>query len=137
MKQTVKDLTLHSHKSVRNDKSEENWTEARLQAECFQWHWNTFINERGLLFTVDNNAADAVKGNIRKAMGRIPGVSDMIYVSAGKVTFIELKLPNGTQSSVQKDWERLVSLYGHRYKVVRSLEEFQRLIHWIREQASV
>jgi hypothetical protein len=47
--------------------------EFKIQAECFQWHWNNFPDERGRLFTVNNNAPSAYAGSVMKAMGVVAG----------------------------------------------------------------
>ncbi|WP_461039997.1 VRR-NUC domain-containing protein [Spirosoma harenae] len=108
---------------------ESTWTEARLQQECYLWHHQNYPAERGLLFTVDNNATDAIKGVVRKAVGRVAGVSDMIYLSPeGCPVLIEFKLPKGRQSVEQMAWQTLVERNHHYYRVIRSLAEFQELI---------
>ena len=107
-------------------------SETRLQQECFQWHWNTFPQFRGLLNHNLNNAKDARTGKLYKSMGVIRGRADFTYYAPnGKAVFIELKTEKGTQQKDQVQWELLVKLYGYQYWVVRSLEEFQMLIDQI------
>ena len=104
-------------------------TEARLQSECFLWHWNTRPNERGLLFMVHNNPRNATDGARLKAMGMVAGVSDMIYLRDGLPPLcIELKLPDGIQSKAQKQWQQVAESTGAKYVVIRSLDEFKDLI---------
>ncbi len=104
-------------------------TEARLQSDCFMWHWNTRPNERGLLFMVHNSPKNAIDGARLKAMGMVAGVSDMIYLRDGLPPLcIELKLPDGIQSKAQKEWQKVVESVGCEYVIIRSLSEFQDLI---------
>lgn len=99
-------------------------TEDQLQAQIFQWHWNNLPQERGLLFHVNNKARNAIEGNKFKAMGVIPGVSDLIYLKPGGVPlFMELKTEVGTQSTVQREWERSITDAGYKYVIIRSLSE--------------
>ena len=102
--------------------------EFKIQAECFQWHWNNFPDERGRLFTVNNNAPSAYAGSVMKAMGVVAGVSDMIYLSAAGAVFLEFKDPKGKQSLSQKWWQGVVEAVGYKYVVIRSVEDFQRVL---------
>jgi hypothetical protein len=100
-------------------------SENQLQAEIFQHHWNNYPHERGLLFHVNNKARNAIEGNRFKAMGVVPGVSDLIYLrKCGKPLFIELKLPGCTQSDIQIEWQAKVEAAGYEYRIATSLEEF-------------
>ena len=112
---------------------ESNWSEAKLQSEMFQWHYKTYKDERGLLFTVDNNANDKVKGAIRKAMGRIAGVSDMLYLYKGTLYCFEVKLPGESQSKAQLEWGRLVTEQGADYNTVSYLSDFKKMMVEIHE----
>lgn len=104
-------------------------SEQQLQATCFQWHWNNFPKERGTLFHVQNNSSSRVLGNKRKAVGVVSGVSDLILILCGRVVFIEMKTETGTQSTSQKEFQSKVKELGHKYVVIRSFEEFKKLIY--------
>lgn len=100
-------------------------TESRLQAEIFQYHWNHYPNERGLLFHVNNKARNAIEGNKMAAMGVVKGVSDLIYLCpGGKPVLIELKLWDGKISKEQVKWQATVQRAGYSYMILRSLQEF-------------
>ncbi len=103
-------------------------SEDQLQAEIFQWHWNNKPNERGLLFHCQQKARNKIEGNRFKAMGVMPGVSDLIYLRpGGKPLFIELKIDTGTQSDVQKAWQKAIEAAGYEYVICRSLTHFLTL----------
>lgn len=109
--------------------------EGKIQAECFQWFWNDFPQYRKLLFHVanENDRADsnAIQGAIRKAMGVVSGVSDLILlVPKGRFhgLCIEMKDEKGTQKDQQKEWQALVEAQGYRYEVCRSLAQFKEII---------
>ncbi|MBC3785739.1 hypothetical protein [Spirosoma utsteinense] len=119
--------TQHSARSLAYDKVA-NWSEAKLQAVCFQYHWNKFPAERGLLHSNNNNSQNAIKGNLNKAIGTVPGVSDLEYVAEGFTCYIELKLPGQSQSPDQKVFEALVTSRNHPYLIIRDPDSFEHLI---------
>lgn len=102
--------------------------ELKAQAEFFQWHWNSFPDERGLLHANNNNSENANKGALNMAIGVVPGVSDMEYMANGTVIFIEWKTPTGRQSEKQEDFQLKVEAQGFRYVILRSVEEGKELI---------
>lgn len=103
-------------------------TESRLQSEIFQWHWNTYPNHRGRLFTVHNNPRNKIDGNRLKAMGLVAGVSDMILLRPERPPLcIELKTENGRQGERQKWWQVVAEETGADYVLIRSLDEFKAL----------
>lgn len=103
--------------------------ESRIQQDIFTWHWNNYPNERKLLFMVHNNPRNKIEGAILKSQGMIAGVSDMIYLSPkGIVYFIEIKTPTGNQQDNQKEWEAIITSFGYTYLVIRSLDEFKKII---------
>ena len=106
-----------------------NISESALQAMCFQWHWNTYPNQRGLLHANNNNSENAIKGSLNKAIGVVQGVADMEYNINGHTVFIEMKTVNGTQSKAQKAFQSVVVSHGFPYHIVRSFEEFKTLIN--------
>ena len=106
--------------------------EGRIQAECFAWFWNTFPQYRKLLFHVPNENdrcdGNAIQGAIRKSLGIVPGVSDLILLipRGGYGAFlIEMKDEHGTQKPAQKEWQSIVEAQGYKYIICRSLEQFQ------------
>lgn len=103
-------------------------SELQMQAECFQHHWNTYPNERGLLHANNNNSHNAIKGNQNKALGIVKGVSDMEYFKSGQMYFLEFKTPEGTQSKAQKEFQRQVEAEGGIYLIIRSFEQFKEFI---------
>ena len=112
-------------------------TEQQLQAQCFQWHWNTYPSERRMLYHTNNNSLHLVSGIENKAIGVIAGVSDFTLIIPNRVIFIELKLPGGVQSSAQKLRMHLVQDRNHIYVVIGSdsmtgdeaFEEFKNFIN--------
>ena len=109
--------------------------EARLQARCFQRCWNEYPETRKLLFHVanENDRADsnAIQGAMRKSMGIIRGVADLIMlIPRGKWhgLCVEMKDIDGYQRPEQKEWQALVESQGFRYEVIRDEESFMALM---------
>lgn len=103
-------------------------TEIQLQAACFQWHWNSFPLLRGTLFHINQKARNAIEGNQMKAIGVVPGVSDLCNILPfGRVRWIEMKTQDGRQSPDQVKFQRLCEELGHEYIICRTFEEFKLL----------
>jgi hypothetical protein len=99
--------------------------EFKLQAQCFQWHWNNYPDERGLLFTVNNNSGSRKEGAVMKAMGVVAGVSDMIYLQFRGPVFLEFKTATGRQSPAQKRFQEIVESQGYQYHIIRNFHDFR------------
>jgi len=99
-------------------------SEVKIQSQIFQWHWNNYPEERGLLCYNLNNSANKIQGNQNKALGLIKGRSDMVYYYNGTAVMIELKNATGKQSKEQIQWEATIKKAGFQYIVMRSLEDF-------------
>lgn len=102
-------------------------TEEQLQADCAQWFWDEFIDERRMLFHVDNNSYNRIIGAKKKALGVVQGPSDFIFI-CGTVVFIEMKLPGRKQTPEQIDFENKVKERGHEYYLMDTFAGFKRLI---------
>jgi hypothetical protein len=107
-------------------------SEARLQADCFQWFHNSFPSQRQMLFHVQNKASSAIEGNKFKAMGVVKGISDLILILPQRVIFIELKTETGKQLPEQEQFQIKVQARYHEYVIIRSFKEFQQFIMGIR-----
>ena len=105
-------------------KRESMISEVKIQSQIFQWHWNNYPEERGLLCYNLNNSANKIQGNQNKALGLIKGRSDMVYYYNGTAVMIELKNATGKQSKEQIQWEATIKKAGFQYIVMRSLQDF-------------
>ena len=101
-------------------------SENRIHQEIFTWHWNNFPEERGLLFHVNNKAANKIEGARLRSMGMVKGVADMIYLAPnGKAVAIEVKADDGRMSASQIMWADTLNKYDYDYYIVRSVEDFK------------
>lgn len=106
--------------------------EHRLQCACVRWFRLSFPQYRHNLFAVPNggyrNPTTAAK---IKAEGALAGVSDLILLLArGRYhgLLIELKTDKGRQSEAQKEWQERITKDGYKYVIVRSIEEFIKVV---------
>lgn len=103
-------------------------SEDKIHTECYCWYHNTFPEHRGLLCYNLNNSKNKIDGARNKAMGIQKGRSDLVLYWQGRAVMIEMKTPTGEQSPEQIEWQRKVEGQGFEYHLVRSLEEFQKII---------
>ena len=109
------------------DKEEEH-----LQINCISWFDYPYPKLQKLLFAVPNggsrNKLEAV--NLKK-QGVRAGVSDLIFLYATtQYPFLglEFKAKKGVQSSEQKEFQKSVESVGGLYVLIRSFDEFQKII---------
>ena len=109
--------------------------EGAIQSQCVAHFHNTYPEYRGLYFCVPNENSrgdsNSATGAIRRSMGVVKGVSDtLMLIPRGKWhgLCVEYKRLDGYQSQAQKEWQSKVEAQDYRYEVVRSLEEFKKLI---------
>ena len=102
--------------------------EYNLQAACVKLFAMLRPNEQGLLFLNHNNPRSRSNGYFLKNIGLTAGVADMTYLSPKGAVFLEFKTPKGKQSLSQKWWQGVVEAVGYRYVVIRSVEDFQRVL---------
>ena len=109
--------------------------EGRIQSECVIWFHNTYPQYRGLLFHVpnENDRADSnpIQGAIRKSLGVVAGVSDLILLvprGGHGALLVEMKDEKGAQRPSQADWQKAVEAQGYRYEICRSLDRFKEII---------
>lgn len=103
--------------------------EEQIQAECVRWMILNYHNK--LIFHHSPNEAkrSEVMGARLKAMGMRPGWPDLeILLPKGRVVFFEFKTKSGRQSMSQKETQLLLESIGHKYFIIRSVEEFIKVV---------
>ena len=114
--------------------------ESDIQRACVKWFKEAYPEYEGLLFAVPNEREGAgetalqskIKGNRRRQMGVVAGVSDTILlVARGGLNGLcaECKTPIGNQKPEQKAWQKKVELQGYGYFVFRSVDDFKEKIN--------
>ncbi len=108
-------------------------TEAKIQSEICKWFNNNYClvhnNPRSLILSIPNGGERSyVTASLSKSTGEYIGAADLLVIHRGKVLFVEVKTPIGKQSPKQIDFQKHVESMCFPYHLVRSLEEFQKLI---------
>lgn len=107
-------------------------TEARIQQDCVKWFRNNYCLRHHVpqlvMFSVPNEGFDVIEQVRKKAIGMMSGVSDTIILFPGRVVFCEFKDDIGRQKESQIDFEKKVTALGFTYWMVRTQEEFERLV---------
>lgn len=119
-------------------KLEQSYTESKIQHICVSWFRQTFPAVSNLLFSIPNGGWRGARAGASMVYeGQVKGVADLIllFPKGGKSSLcIEMKVPKrkgssaGTQSSAQKDWQRLVEEHGSTYVVCHGLVEFIKAV---------
>jgi hypothetical protein len=106
--------------------------EHRLQCACVRWFRLAYPQHHHNLFAVPNGGYRTPSTAAKiKAEGALPGVSDLILLIARggyHGLLVELKTDKGRQSEAQREWQRLIEADGYKYVVVRSIEEFIKVV---------
>lgn len=106
--------------------------ESEIQQSCVKWFHLQYPDLALLLFAIPNGGArNKLEAAIMKGEGVTAGVSDMIFLfpnSEHHALCIEFKTEKGKQQDTQKRFQRKVEAFGFRYEIVRSLEDFIRLM---------
>lgn len=100
-------------------------TEDYIQNQCFIYFHNRYRNV-GLFVSIPNDESNPVQSRRKSLTGRYKGAADVVIVlNGGRVLWVEFKLPTGRQSDSQKDFEKRITEFGHKYYVCRSIEAFK------------
>lgn len=107
-------------------------SEIQLQAQCWQWTWNTYPETHRLLFAVPNGGNRSITEAMQfKASGLVPGIPDLVMVLHGKVYAFELKIPGGVLSKDQKVVHPAWAPHVAGLWVIWSFLEFQTIFNEI------
>lgn len=108
-------------------------SEAKIQADCFQWFNNSFPHLRGLLYHVPNGELrDPVTANKLKAMGVVAGIPDIVFHFRAKSYFFEFKKPEtGKASKSQKKVHEALDKQRFIVWLVDNIEAFKYLVEAI------
>lgn len=105
-------------------------TEDQLQQQIIIWFKNEYqMHGKGLIFSVPNGGTrNMLEAKKLKQTGAMAGVSDLIVLLPSKCLFIELKAEKGIQSEVQKIFEKKVIELGFEYHIIKSVDQFFKII---------
>jgi len=92
-------------------------TEHELQKKC-----NEYLRVRGIMFY------HREKGRAHKRGGHDAGLPDLLIWYQGKHIQIEIKTLVGVMSKAQFVWRSCIEANGFRYYIVRTFEDFKKII---------
>jgi len=105
-------------------------TESKIQQDCYVWFNNNHCLEkhenRGIMFSVPNESTQNQQRKVNT--GLLSGVSDTIIVYKGVCMFVEFKTITGAISANQNKFKERIEKQGFKYYIVRSLDQFKKLI---------
>jgi len=122
-----------------------NKSESRIQQEIVMWYKNTYCLEhyepRSMIFSIPNEGRGAAASQLIQT-GLYPGVADLCVIHIQRhepfedmyrdldtiILFFEVKKPTGVQSPNQKKFEAHCKQMRLPYHIVRSLDEFKKII---------
>lgn len=106
-------------------------SESSIQQEIVRHYRNTYClshhNPRCLILSVPNES-NAHRASKLIATGLYPGAADLVLIHFGRPVFVEVKDATGKQSPKQIAFEQHCKKSGAAYHLVRSLEEFCRVL---------
>lgn len=108
-------------------------SESRIQQDCVKWYRNTFCLKhhlpRGLIMSIPNEGKSETEQLAKLQTGLLPGASDLIVIlPSGHLLWVEVKDHKGRQSDKQKEFQSRVKKLGFKYYLIRSLDEFKKII---------
>lgn len=106
--------------------------ESQIQQSCVKWFRLQFPDLALSLFAVGNGGARSrTEAAIMKGEGVTAGVADILFLYPNQEHHglcIEFKTKTGRQQPTQKRWQAQIQRNGYRYEIVRSIDDFIKLI---------
>lgn len=110
--------------------------EDSLQEAIVTFHRRAVAEEDAVLFAIPNGGRRNPREGARlKRMGVLAGAADLVLLTMGKTDLIEIKLKKGllidrdtSQSDSQEVFEAMVTRLGHPYTIVRSIEDYVKIL---------
>lgn len=106
--------------------------ESQIQQSCVKWFRLQFPDLALSLFAVGNGGVrNKREAAIMKCEGVTAGVADILFLYPNQEHHglcIEFKTKTGRQQPTQKLWQAQIQRNGYRYEIVRSIDDFIKLI---------
>lgn len=116
------DSEAQKEKTVKRD------VESHIQCDIVSWFRKEYNDSQYIIAGIPNGAAVSVTNRKRLTReGLFSGFSDLIIIGQKGTFFVEVKTEakSSKQSNEQKKFEKVVTSFGYKYEVLRSLKEFQ------------
>lgn len=107
--------------------------EKQLQAEIVRWFSDNHPEQKGRLFAIFNELVSPRQAAVRKSLGHVSGVSDLVYIATSDIVFIELKAKGSRHNAQhirrQIAWgDAILEETYHAHVFISSLDEFIGMI---------
>lgn len=102
--------------------------EDRLQKQVVKWFALQYPELRDCLCYNLSNSTNQITGVINKSLGLVTGRNDLTLYYRGKALLLELKAPDGNQSTAQKEFEASMTKAGNHYRIAWEFEQAQEII---------
>ena len=120
------------------DKPKPKQLERKLQTSCINYFRLQY--PQYLIYAIPNGGSrNVIEAANLKREGVLAGVADVhIPVRSGKYFsfFIEFKVGKNSQTPAQKEFQNKVTVFGNKYEVCRSFDEFKKMVDAYIETAS-
>lgn len=111
----------------------ENAIQAQIVKAYTNEHCLIHHNPRCLILSIPNGGTrNVIEAMTMKSTGLLPGASDLIVIHNGILMWVEVKTETGKLSKEQLSFQSRVEALGYTYRVVRSLEQFKKIIQEIK-----
>lgn len=116
------------HGSSLNTAKKPGHPEDDLQMACVKWFDLQYPRHKFLLQSNLNNAKNKRQQGIEKRKGTRAGRNDLSLEALNTVFRFELKTPRGSQSPMQREYQRFCESQGMHYAVIKSLDAFMAAV---------
>lgn len=112
-------------------------THDRVQQNCFQYLWNTYPQTRRTFWHTSNELAPYPKEKesdfkkrifYRKAIGVLPGVTDLVWYWKGCLYVFDVKVGNDVISESQHLFVDAIEAQGGKFYEINNLEQFKNVV---------
>lgn len=118
---------------AQNSRHKPREVEHHLQVACVNWFRLQYPHFAKSLLAVPNGGMrNAIVGAKLKAEGVLAGVADLLLLEANweyRGLAIEFKTEEGRQSKAQEEWQRYITGRGWEYVIVRSIDQFIKVVN--------
>ena len=94
---------------------------------AIQQYLQILENQGKLVFQRNNSGAVRTQRGGFLRFGKVGSPDFYLFTVGGKTIHLEVKNETGKQSEGQKDFEERVTKLGHKYLIVRDIEELEKL----------
>jgi hypothetical protein len=100
------------------------WTHDKLQAMCWQWHYNSYPEDRGYIRLIYSNPRNKIQGAKLKAAGLTAGTPDMVWWRKKQDIFFEFKVGKDKLSDDQISTHEILKSVDKMVYVIKTIDQY-------------